>query len=51
MKGFQLLNRTTIIVAALGLSFPVVAQTTDAPHGTATFASYADIDKVKELKT
>jgi len=50
MKVFQWLNRMTIIVVVLGLSFPVIAQTTDAPHGTATFASYADIDKVKELK-
>ena len=37
-------------VAALGLSFPVVAQTDEAPYGAATFSSYADIEKVKELK-
>jgi intracellular sulfur oxidation DsrE/DsrF family protein len=50
MKSYKLWTAATIVIAALGLSAPVGAQTNDAPHGTAIFSSYADIDKVKELK-
>jgi len=50
MKIRQSLIETTVLFVALGLSFPVAAQSIDTPYGTATFSSYADIDKVKELK-
>jgi uncharacterized protein len=50
VKLCQMLKMATIIVVTFGLSAPIVAQTNEAPYGTATFSSYADIDKVKELK-
>ena len=50
MKVYQKLGATVILIAAIGPSYPVFAQMNDAPHGTATFSSYADIDKLKELK-
>ena len=50
MKVFQMSKMAMIIVVAVGLSTPIVAQTNEAPYGAATFSSYADIDKVKELK-
>jgi intracellular sulfur oxidation DsrE/DsrF family protein len=50
MKVFQISKMAMIIVVAVGLSTPIVAQTNEAPYGAATFSSYADIDKVKELK-
>jgi len=37
-------------LAAGGLSFPALAQTSDAPYGTAKFAAYSDIDELKQLK-
>ncbi len=48
-------NRTArfawlFVLAASGFSLPVVAQTTDAPYGTAKFAAYSDIDEINQLK-
>jgi uncharacterized protein len=50
VKVYQKLGATVILIAAIGPSYPVFAQMNDAPYGTATFSSYADIDKLKELK-
>jgi len=55
-KGEAIMNiwkmrlAATATIAAIGFSLPATAQTNDSPYGSATFASYADIDKLKELK-
>jgi intracellular sulfur oxidation DsrE/DsrF family protein len=37
-------------VAASGAPLPALAQSADAPYGTAKFAAYSDIDELKQLK-
>ena len=48
------MNFANGIVASIALSFVVtgsaLAQTADAPYGTAKFAPYSDIDTIKQLK-
>ena len=40
----------SFVLAAIGFSLPVLAQTSEAPYGTAKFATYSDIDEIKQLK-
>jgi len=40
----------SLLVATLALAGPALAQSPDAPYGTAKFAPYADIESVKQLK-
>lgn len=41
---------SAFVLAAGGFSLPALAQTADAPYGTAKFAAYADISELKQLK-
>ena len=50
MNILQVPMAATVLIGVIGFSIPASAQTNDAPFGSATFASYADIDKLKELK-
>lgn len=38
------------VLACIAFAGPVSAQSADSPYGTAKFASYADIDSLKQLK-
>lgn len=44
------LGASLISFATCGLSLPATAQYADAPYGSATFATYSDIDSIKQLK-
>jgi uncharacterized protein len=37
-------------LTAIGAPLPALAQSADAPYGTAKFAAYSDIDELKQLK-
>lgn len=52
MNTKHALLRASLIVAfaTSWLSYPTAAQQADAPYGSATFATYSDIESIKQLK-
>ncbi|MBI3436979.1 MAG: DsrE family protein [Proteobacteria bacterium] len=50
MMGRKAFGVTLLAIATAAMALPAVAQSTNAPYGTAKFETYSDIDSLKTLK-